>query len=419
MPLAALCRTLAVAVALGLCLGAAGVTVDFYTSKGPAGSATGLNLCHALIADGADGDRNGPQDYFSPTSSYYGDGVPDGVQVGVLEYLYATPGAPYHALAVQAFEQNRQALIDWNGGICAYPDGDGPGSTEDAPRYGPRFAFADFPYCDLYGSGLDVPICFPICTPSTALLLELAAYICVSEHVQHANSKWHLLVYLQEATPSTIQVDFDAHPGFNRAAAPVLGILGDIDGDGLTNLAEYESVARAFIAARPALAGATPETLWDRLGRADKDAFIGRYLDIAVFTQGPDPADPAPPSFGIPRQSSGMWVEEGAGEQFTLFVDPEHGLAPLTFQWYRNGTPLADGPGIAGTGTSHLRIGPPLSFADTGIYSCRIVDADDRVAASQPIEVAVFAAGSLPAASATALMLVAGALALAAARRRR
>ncbi len=408
-----------VAVGCGLSWGAWAVTVDFYSSRGPAGSATGLNLAHALIADGADGDRNGPSDLFRPADApvYVGDGIPDGVQMSVLEHLYATPSAPYHGLAVDAFAQNRQGLVAWNNGVCSYPAGDGPGSTLENPVYGPLFAYADFPYCDLFGGGINVPVCFPRCSPDSALILELAAYITVSEYILHANSKWHLLNY---GTPTeALIVDFDSDPSFNREAASVLGIHGDLDGDGLSNLAEYLSVARAVIAETPGLAGATPATLWGLLTRTGKDTFIGRYIDVAVYVAGPDPGDPTPPAFGIDRQSSSRWLEAGPERSTTLEVTTIHGVPPVAFQWHKDGAPLSDGAGVTGATASHLHLGPPIDAGTAGVYRCVATDAIGHSASSQPIELAVFEAGSLPGLSGVGLALLGAALTIAAVRRRR
>jgi hypothetical protein len=408
---------MAVAFSLGAALGAWGVTVDFYTSQGPDGSATGLNLAHAFISDGADDDRNGPNDFARTGATFSGDGMPDCVEVCLLEYLYATPGAPHHTLAMEAFDQNQQALVDWNNGVCAYPDGDGPGSTPEDPKYGPLFAFADFPYCDLFGDGITLPVCFAKCTPSNALLMEIAGYITTSEYALHADSKWHLLNYGEALNPSALLVNVDSDPAFNRSGVQVFGISGDIDGDGLTHLDEYRSVARAYIAARPNLAGVTPDTLWSMLGRAEKDNVIGRFIDIAAYVEGPDPGDPTPPSFGIADQSSDVWLEEGLDASVPLFVEAEHGVPPLSYQWYRDTTPLIDGPGVSGATASHLRVGLPLSLADSGAYTCRVEDSDGRVALSLPILVTVFETGSLPAFGAIGLATLAAAL-IGAARRR-
>ena len=398
-------------IVLLLAVGAAAVTVDFYTSRGPDGSATGLNLNHALVADGADGDRNGPNDRFVSPFVYAGDGVPDGVQVGLLEYIYATPGAPYRQLARDAFDQNLQALVDWNGGVCLYPDGDGPGSTFENPLYGPLFAFADFEFCDLFGEGINFPVCFTKCTASHAMLLGLAAHITVSEYVAHANSKWHVLNYGQPGSGGYL-VDFDADPAFNRAAAQVFGINGDINGDGLTNRDVYLSVARAVIEEYPALANATPSTLWSSLSRSGKDQFLGRYIQAAVYDSGPDPGDPEPPVFGIFAQSANTWAEAGPNNKLSLFVTTRYGLEPVAYQWHRNGVPLSDGPGVSGAQSAQLQIGPPLETVTSDFYFCTVEDALGQTAASRQIEVSVFETGALPLTGAALLGLLTAALAV-------
>ncbi|MGP1273107.1 MAG: immunoglobulin domain-containing protein [Phycisphaerales bacterium] len=75
-----------------------------------------------------------------------------------------------------------------------------------------------------------------------------------------------------------------------------------------------------------------------------------------------------------------------AGQTATLFVgslDP----AP-SYQWFRDGSPLNDGPRISGTSTSVLAIiGTELT--DTDIYTCRVIDSSGVEQISEPAIIAV------------------------------
>jgi hypothetical protein len=94
--------------------------VDYYEGQGPSvwdgGTAGPLNFAHALIAGslGGDNDANGqdsrPWNGGSNTEAFrLGNGLPEGLEYSVFEYLYETPGANLHDLAVEVFNTNADA----------------------------------------------------------------------------------------------------------------------------------------------------------------------------------------------------------------------------------------------------------------------------------------------------------------------
>jgi hypothetical protein len=60
------------------------------------------------------------------------------------------------------------------------------------------------------------------------------------------------------------------------------------------------------------------------------------------------------------------------------FIGSASGVGALTYQWLRNGTPLADGGSISGAQTPTLTI-DPATFADRAAYSVSVTDACSTV----------------------------------------
>src|SRR3954469_3498022 len=92
-------------------------------------------------------------------------------------------------------------------------------------------------------------------------------------------------------------------------------------------------------------------------------------------TSGPPPRprrDPAPPTLAVDaapavtQQPVPASVCAGQPATFTVLAT---GTGPLTYQWRRNGEPVADGPGITGaaTATLHLAAAAP---SNAGSYDC-------------------------------------------------
>lgn len=86
----------------------------------------------------------------------------------------------------------------------------------------------------------------------------------------------------------------------------------------------------------------------------------------------------------------------GAGEAVS-FSAPTTGSAPITYQWVRYGTPLADDGRINGATTDHLSI-TALASTDNGWYWLTATNADGSVA-SEPARLVVTTPGDLGAAA--------------------
>ena len=86
----------------------------------------------------------------------------------------------------------------------------------------------------------------------------------------------------------------------------------------------------------------------------------------------------------------------GAGEAVS-FNAPTTGSEPITYQWVRYGTPLADDGRISGTTTNHLNI-TALASTDSGWYWLTATNADGSVA-SEPARLTVTTPGDLGAAA--------------------
>ena len=110
-------------------------------------------------------------------------------------------------------------------------------------------------------------------------------------------------------------------------------------------------------------------------------------------------SEPAPlaidltlPAFSLVPQSQTCGAGEAVG-----FSAPTTGSEPITYQWLRYGTPLADDGRISGTTTSHLNI-TALTSTDSGWYWLSATNAEGSVA-SEPARLTVMTPGELGAAA--------------------
>src|SRR5689334_8158615 len=94
----------------------------------------------------------------------------------------------------------------------------------------------------------------------------------------------------------------------------------------------------------------------------------------APGTPAPAPA-PAPAAPSITAQPAPVTAVDGAIVQFSVTAA---GSPPLTYQWRRNGTDLADGAGIIGATTSTVSLTTPYSY-DTSQISVRVTNAAGNV----------------------------------------
>ncbi len=398
-----------------------------------------LGLVHCLIAR-LGGDRNGPdaihtgiRDNYVPGEPFPswainmvqedGNGISDNWEFGVLEYAYLNPDAPGHAIAKQAFDHNLDTLYFWTG-----PEG--PCAGTDVMFY------ADFTYRDEFGNTatVDPDVVFPPCTPSTQWILWQAAHVTVSDYglgIDGYATGWWVWANNFRDYP----MDFTTDPRFDRSAVALFGGNGDLNGDGITNLAKYQSFARAWEAGwRPAGYDAALAAIPDsdpmagtKRGRLGSDLQLGAYIDLVMFTEGYHPADPdAPPlpcctNFRVASQSQSQWFLATPGTPLELFVTVASAEGTVTYQWYKDGVALsASDPHYAGVQTGNLTVNPPLSQAvDGGNYWCVMTDESEGKAtiSSAPIEITIFAEGELPAAGAFGLGVLGSLLALAALRR--
>ena len=90
-----------------------------------------------------------------------------------------------------------------------------------------------------------------------------------------------------------------------------------------------------------------------------------------------------------PHISGSCWTEEGLG--FSLYAVFPGGVGTATYQWFRNGDPL---PGE----TSAEYENPTPTQDDSGWYLCQVIDQGKAFYTAGPMEVTVYAPGSLPAA---------------------
>lgn len=340
---------------------AQGLVVDYYQSGGQT-----LGIAHSLVVAG-DGDRNGPGSGLLDIEGIpprVPDGIPDGVEGSLFEYCYDHADAPYHAEAVAAWEQNLEAM--WQ---LAGPH------TGGAYAWGWDSAWAD--------GGSVPPYSFPEGdTKYNALNIRNTFYITVNQYSFVAgNTYWVLANWFFPTNPERRgeAYDFDSDPNFTREMAAYFGSLGDLDGDGLTNLAEWNNV----LAEWRALYDLTPDpaqvpTNWpsEINTRAEKDEIIGMYIEAAIG---------APPLHFVVQPEPMTWVE--VGDPVTLFVEVSDGVGDVTFQWFHDDVEV-DGA------TSDTLFIPFAELDDAGEYVCTAAD-DVTEVSSTPAEVHV--SESLPA----------------------
>ena len=82
-----------------------------------------------------------------------------------------------------------------------------------------------------------------------------------------------------------------------------------------------------------------------------------------------------------------------AAGQTARFAVTAGGAPPVNFQWRRNGTPLADGPGIVGTATGTLTITRANPLTDAGGYD--VVISNDCGSTTSATAALAFSAPSL------------------------
>jgi YVTN family beta-propeller protein len=102
-----------------------------------------------------------------------------------------------------------------------------------------------------------------------------------------------------------------------------------------------------------------------------------------------DGSPPGAPSFVTEPKSH--VVNVGAPVALDAAVS---GTSPTTFQWFANGLPLADGPGVSGSATSTLFISRGVTQSDTGVYNCV---ATNSAGSASSNAVALNVVGGLPA----------------------
>jgi hypothetical protein len=153
---------------------------------------------------------------------------------------------------------------------------------------------------------------------------------------------------------------------------------GDLDGDGVPDLAVARSngVLDFFkgngdgtfqLPVGDVLPG-TPSwiTLGDVDGSGTLDAAVLIGSDVVLYT---NDCQFAPTIAAQPASKTGF-----DGFAVTLKAGVGPGSTPLTYQWRRDGVPLADGPGVAGSATPTLTL-DPVSFGDIGLYDLVVSNA--------------------------------------------
>lgn len=346
-----------VVITLCLCFHviADGVVVDYYQGDGQS-----LGIAHSLVVSG-DGDRNGPGSgvvEVEGVPAHVPDGIPDGVEGSLFEYCYDHAEAPRHAEAVAAWEQNLEAMWQLAG-----------------PHEGGAYAWGwDAPWSD---GGSVPPYSFPEGdTEYNALNVRNTFYITVNEYSFVAgNTYWLLANWFFPSNPERRgeAYDFDSDPNFTRAMAAYFGSLGDLDGDGLTNLAEWNKV----LAEWRALHGLSPDPEQDPAdwpnevnSRAEKDEIIGMYIDAATTASGLEI---------VVQPKSPGWLE--VGDSFSLSVEVSGGGTP-SFKWFHDD---AEEDGAASATFSI----PSAELDDAGVYVCEVTDGVTTLT-TVPVQVDVF-----------------------------
>ena len=415
------------------CCGAMGIQTDYYAGNA-LNSSNPLNLAHVLISIGRDDDVNGEGSRDPQTgASIVGNGIPDGVEFSVLEYVYDNPSVPNHAAAVAAFDGNMANL--WAAYGCP------PGAAIAFWNQHPNV------YCDNFGTApqnericWDANLCDPMSNP---FAIRTTADQTVSENTEYYANVHYLLCFGFTAPLTTVfdfvngmTVNAVTMPGvvIDRSLLSQFGVNGDFDGDGQTNLQEWNAVVAAVRALTPTWNHrGTGDTVWLTIptmvnttsSRASKDQMIGWYIDAAILNQAYSPAlfDLAT---GIGGEGEGAGEGEGEGEgeaEISISgggwaevgdrVEITATLAGATgYQWYK------DNGAVGGEDMSTLVI-DPVALGDAGEYFCRLTTPGKATVDTPKVTLQVFGAGTLPVASGLGLAALAGLCAIAGTKRYR
>jgi hypothetical protein len=155
-------------------------------------------------------------------------------------------------------------------------------------------------------------------------------------------------------------------------AQPVVGAGGDVDGDTLTNQAEYDAI--------DGIGGPGSALRTTFLTDAQTYDFVTTDLIVTISIS--------------PRTT----LFEGSGATLTAVVG--NGTAPTIVKWFRGSTEV-------GTGLTHNLTG---ALSDAGSYTAVVTDSSDPIASdtSNAITVSVLAAADLPVMGIAGLVLLAG-----------
>ena len=208
-----------------------------------------------------------------------------------------------------------------------------------------------------------------------ALNVRNTFYITVCQYSYvGGNAYWALANWFFMAEPErrAEAYDFDSDPNFTRAVAAYFGSLGDLDGDGLTNLEEWNNALDEW----RTLHDESPDPEQDPVDwpneiatRAEKDEIIGMYIEAAVTG----------PVFEVTRQPA--WGMYAVGEAIVLSFDLVGGSESTTYQWTRNGE---DVPGAT---DATLTISS-AELNDAGTYLCEITEGGMTIA-TEPVGIIV------------------------------
>lgn len=267
-------------------------TLGVFAALSPEAAALDAGLEEAFLETlperDADGNRIDPQTYDADEN-----GIVDLAHVRLLDFVLATPSAPRHALILGAYTLN---LIQVQ--------------RDNTLR----------PQC---------PILEPILGFKCANLEKLiAGIITIGEESA-------ITPLLEEAARYGIRIDLN---NYNLSAARYLTAAGDLDGDGFSNLAEYEAVCRRF---DPFVQAATTRSLTPDTVPCCGDCPV-------VLTREPEDA--------------WRYVEQN----HTFIAEATGGDGPLAYQWTKDGQPI-------GTGAPALAL-LLLQPADAGVYACTVTD---------------------------------------------
>jgi hypothetical protein len=162
--------------------------------------------------------------------------------------------------------------------------------------------------------------------------------------------------------------------------------IADIDGDGDLDVVTSGSSAGVLINQGDGVLGARTPVGADRaigavgFGDLNND---GRP-DLVAIDQGPNSAARiyiniclAPVTFDL--QPVGILIDAGGVAQFTVQVSPDAG--PVTYQWRRNGEPLANTGFVSGVDTPTLSISPVFA-SDTDVYDAVVTNVTGPLASA-------------------------------------